>query len=82
LVAELFGEENVDANVVRPIPDPSNTEDFSDIALSGSCSPVDELISMQFSAEQGEDQCKYNTLSILLKMFFYLISNSIELCLI
>jgi len=71
LVAELFGEENVDAGDVRPIPDASNTEGFIDIPLSESCHPVDELVPLQFSEEQGEDQCKYNTWSALLNMFLF-----------
>jgi len=60
LVAEALGQEYVEPDV------PSDSEAFIDIALSGSCPPVDELIPLQL--DQGEDQCKYNTWSVLLKI--------------
>jgi len=60
LVAELFGEEHIEPDVSN------NTKDFVDIALSGSCPSLSELVPMQLGEEQGEDQCEYNTCSVLL----------------
>jgi len=69
LVAEALGQEYVESDVS------SDSEDFIDIALSGTCPSISELVTMQLD----QDQCEYNTWSVLVNYVFIELRFNIEL---